>query len=330
MKRTKLFSSICMLVLTLACLTFGVYSAVKTTFTASGTITFNAYGMNLDIDMSFVGTGTAIGNKYVSTHTDRSEHLSSQTYTDISTGVTGLDLAFDELTIPEGKTEPELKITITLNVKNYSEFPIAAIPTLKLGTSGSETVENFDSKFTSSVSNGVVNLAEQGTAAITITISPKNTTTAITSNNNFKFEFEFAPYNYTSYYTSQGYTLLENGKDGITISNGALSGKYTGTATKIMIPEGVTSIGEEAFRRCSSLTSIAIPSSVTSIGSYAFSGCSSLTSLTIEGATTDNWAYGTISDVTYATGTKIDLTNPATNVTYFLDICEYKTFVKQQ
>ena len=61
---------------------------------------------------------------------------------------------------------------------------------------------------------------------------------------------------------------------------------YKGNATSIEIPDTVTSIGIEAFMRCSSLTSITIPNSVTSIGEGAFSGCSSLTSITIPDSVT--------------------------------------------
>ena len=55
--------------------------------------------------------------------------------------------------------------------------------------------------------------------------------------------------------------------------------------TSITIPNSVTSIGDYAFRYCSSLTSITIPNSITSIGNYAFLGCSSLTSITCLGST---------------------------------------------
>ena len=43
----------------------------------------------------------------------------------------------------------------------------------------------------------------------------------------------------------------------------------------------VTSIGDVAFRGCSSLTEVAIPESVTSIGGGAFNACSSLTEVAI-------------------------------------------------
>ena len=57
--------------------------------------------------------------------------------------------------------------------------------------------------------------------------------------------------------------------------------EYTGSGGDVVIPDGVTGIGDNAFFYCSSLTSIEIPASVTSIGNSAFSGCDSLTGITI-------------------------------------------------
>ena len=53
------------------------------------------------------------------------------------------------------------------------------------------------------------------------------------------------------------------------------------TIKTIIIENGVTSIGNHAFRYCKGLTSVSIPGSVTSIGDSAFLNCQGLTSLSI-------------------------------------------------
>ena len=47
------------------------------------------------------------------------------------------------------------------------------------------------------------------------------------------------------------------------------------------VPEGITGIGEYAFKWCSGPASFNLPSTLLRIGSYAFTGCDSLTTLTI-------------------------------------------------
>ena len=66
------------------------------------------------------------------------------------------------------------------------------------------------------------------------------------------------------------------------IENGVLT-KYQGPGGDVVIPEGVTEIGELAFFSCRGLTSVTIPDCVTEIGEDSFAGCMSLTSMTILG-----------------------------------------------
>ena len=71
----------------------------------------------------------------------------------------------------------------------------------------------------------------------------------------------------------------------VTKPEGALT--IPATVTNESTEYSVTSIGNSAFRSCSSLTAVTIPASVTNIDSYAFSWCSQLTAVTIpEGVAT--------------------------------------------
>lgn len=73
--------------------------------------------------------------------------------------------------------------------------------------------------------------------------------------------------------------------DGITaigenvFSEASLSGRER--LTSVTIPDSVTTISARAFYRCSQLTSVSIPGSVTGIGDHAFAGCSSLSEIEI-------------------------------------------------
>lgn len=90
-----------------------------------------------------------------------------------------------------------------------------------------------------------------------------------------------------------GGTVIDESIEGVTIdesgvltTNWSSEGFPSDIGSDIVVPEKVTSIGDGAFSRCSSLTSITLPSTLTSIGVGAFSGCSSLREITIPNCVT--------------------------------------------
>jgi len=95
----------------------------------------------------------------------------------------------------------------------------------------------------------------------------------------------------------------------ITIPNGINSIKEKAfeskTITGVIIGNGVTDIGENAFSDCKSLTSVTIPNSITNIGKNAFSGCTGLTRVTLPA----NAGFSSIASNTFYNCSKL------TNVT---------------
>ncbi len=79
-------------------------------------------------------------------------------------------------------------------------------------------------------------------------------------------------------FTETVYADEVNMNDFVMDENGVLT-KYKGNSEKVVVPEGVTSIGDYAFYGCSGLTSIELPEGVTSIGASAFFHCFRLTSI---------------------------------------------------
>ena len=90
--------------------------------------------------------------------------------------------------------------------------------------------------------------------------------------------------------------------DGVTTIGNVAFGECR-SLTSVIIPNSVTTIGGDAFSNCSSLTSITIPNSVTTIERSAFSGCSSLTSVTIPNSVTTigDYAFYGCSSLTSVT-----------------------------
>ncbi|MGI6205291.1 MAG: leucine-rich repeat protein [Anaerovoracaceae bacterium] len=133
-------------------------------------------------------------------------------------------------------------------------------------------------------------LDEQGT----LTISGTGKMTDFIMN---QFEDGSVDENGFTIYNSSAPWNIENSFDGaarikkIVIEPGVTSiGDYAffkcSSLQSIEIPDGVTSIGSEAFWDCSALKSIEIPDSVTSIGSTAFVSCSALQSIEIPDSVT--------------------------------------------
>ena len=71
--------------------------------------------------------------------------------------------------------------------------------------------------------------------------------------------------------------------EGVT-SIGSFTFYCASNLTSLTLPEGLLAIGKYAFYGCESLVSVKIPASLTDFGPYSFSNCNKLTSINVESA----------------------------------------------
>ena len=96
-------------------------------------------------------------------------------------------------------------------------------------------------------------------------------------------------------------TLYAVWNEDVIVSSGVLTGLSSSAQSKsiIEIPEGVTSIGEEALADNTTVTSISLPVSLTSIGDRAFYGCTNLEEVNFDSVSAgSNVVYSGSSNLT--------------------------------
>ncbi len=338
MKRTRIVALVSTLCICLALFATGVWAAVSTVnFSLKGNLKYYPEGVYVELSGQ-VYRGDSLDTLEPIT-TDPRFTLEKQTNFDNSTGEPSANFPIADWNIGSLPFAPQLRyIKIEVNVKNYSDFEILGTPTIT-------GIDTADSNITVTDPGYVyAYIGETGTYELILQL--KDNATEITSQDitiSFDIEKAVANYDYfnivdnqitgldTQYYkepypkilivpgvveggttplsirdeTSSDYAFkgLNSSivilQDGLT-SIGTDAFSYCRSLTSIEIPSSVTSIRDSAFRNCSSLTSIKIPSSVTSIGGSAFSGCSSLTSIEIPSSVTSigSYAFSSCSSLT--------------------------------
>ena len=80
---------------------------------------------------------------------------------------------------------------------------------------------------------------------------------------------------------ANGYNYKVVWPQGFTADNDGVLTAYSGTASDVVIPEGITEIGDQVFKNHTEIETITLPSTLRSIGESAFEGMTALTSLNI-------------------------------------------------
>lgn len=182
------------------------------------------------------------------------------------------------LTVEEGEI-------YNIDVVFYRE-PIT-LPTTATTTATSTTTTTTTT--TTPVSGNIVDSGTCGADGDNLTWTLDDEGTLIISGTGDMYDYDYDYYNYYDVPISPWNE--NNGVKNIIINDGVTSiGDNAffecNALQSIIIPDSVTNIGENVFWDCHSLTSITIPDSVTRIGGGSFHYCNNLTSVTISNGIT--------------------------------------------
>ena len=177
---------------------------------------------------------------------------------------------------------------------NTLTMDVGATMYLKATVTGASQTVTWSSSDESvaTVKNGKVTGIKAGTAIITAEASGKKASCEVTVINSKIIDSGKCGPNLTWKYVEGTLTISGSGEmedfyPGPAKGNRApWRNLYEISINKVILCDGVTSIGKGAFSGCENLTSIIIPNSVTSIGNFAFFGVTDLTSITIPDSVT--------------------------------------------
>ena len=164
-------------------------------------------------------------------------------------------------------------INVSITASDTYQGGNATISNIQFATSNSERVTMNDVAF--AVNYGTITFADEQVKALCVANWDTNgdgeldmsEAASVTDLGSVFYGSDITSFNELQYFTG-----LTN------IGNQAFNWSLL---TSVIIPNSVTSIGEEAFSDCQYLTSVTIPNSVTTINRSAFRECYNLTSVTI-------------------------------------------------
>ena len=220
------------------------------------------YSFCLAMLMAFAGCSEAYDDQWILDKFEEMEKGHSDMQAQIDAQQTLLDALANKLTITA--------VTETENgyIVKFSDGSTATISDGKDGDSFIESIVVGEEDVTFTLADGTVIVIPLGSGGCSDSGEPS------------------AEDNKIYYTTSDGKKLFPYTTEPAAFGAILVSNTYEDGQGVLTFDDTITSIGEKAFYRCTSLTSVTFPDSVTSIGEYAFDGCSSLTSVTIpEGVT---------------------------------------------